>query len=188
MFVYMPDFKDPQEFDSGEENQSKQEEIFLKKESIAEALALGLLSHDNPSPRNRYTSLEQLILFEFNAIENPDVRDDLTEIKREIISISKGIDSFDYDIFDKEDVDEKALNIKIAKYVARGYITDDNISDTVSLTSLEQTIHFKYGSLSLEELKVIKREIVAEQINLRGGSVISKDEYSKDQYRDARQY
>jgi len=184
----MPDFKEPEEFDSDERNQSEQEEISLKKARIAEALNLDYISHDNPSPKNQYTALEQLILFEFDAIDNPEIKKELPEIKREIISMSKSLDFLEYDISEQEDIDEKALNIKIAKYVGRGYITDDNISDTVSLTSLEQTIYFKYCSLSLEELKEIKREIVAEQINLRGGSVMSKDEYTKDQYRNAIQY
>ena len=184
----MSDSKDPQEFDSGEPNQNEQEEIYLKKESIAEALSLGFLSHDNPSPKNLYTALEQLILFEFDAIENPEIKKELPEIKMDVVSISRGIEYFDYEIFDRKDIDEKVINIKIAKYVIRGYITDDNISDTVSLTALEQTIYFKYGPLSLEELKAIKREIVAEQINLRGGSVMSRDEYTKDQYRNAIQY
>ena len=182
----MSDFKDPQEFDSGEQNQSEQEEIFLKKESIAEALSLGFLSHDNPSPRNRYTSLEQLILFEFDAVENPGIKDELTEIKREVISISKGIDYFEYDMYERDDIDEKALNIKIAKYIIRGYVTDDNISDIVGTTSLEQIIYFKYGPIGSKKFSEVRREIMSEQLNLRGGSVMSRNENIKDDYKEVR--
>ncbi len=184
----MPDSKDPQEFDSGESNQNEQEEIYLKKESIAEALSLGFLSHDNQSPRNGYTSLEQLILFEFDAIENPEIKYKLTEIKREVISISNSIDYFKYDMYEREDIDEKALNIKIAKYIIRGYVTDDNISDLVGTTSLEQVIYFKYGPIGSKKFSEVRREIMSEQLNLRGGSVMSKDEYTKDQYRNTIQY
>jgi len=182
----MPDSKDPQEFDSGEQGQSEQEEIYLKKESIAEALSLGFLSHDNPSPRNRYTSLEQLILFEFDGVDNPDIKNELTEIKREVISISNSIDYLEYDMYDRDDIDEKAINIKIAKYVIRGYVTDDNISDIVGTTSLEQIIYFKYGPIGSKKFSEVKREIMSQQLNLRGGSVMSKYENMNDDYKEVR--
>ncbi|PKM82516.1 MAG: hypothetical protein CVU88_03195, partial [Firmicutes bacterium HGW-Firmicutes-13] len=86
------------------------------------------------------------------------------KIKREVISISKGIDYFEYDMYERDDIDEKALNIKIAKYIIRGYVTDDNISDIVGTTSLEQIIYFKYGPIGSKKFSEVRREIMSEQL------------------------
>lgn len=177
----MPDFKEPEEFDSGEHNQSEKEEIALKKEMIAQAFLLGYISDDNPSYKNGYTAFEQLIAFEFDVIDKREVVIDVYEIKREIISIAKSLEYFEHES-GKNKIDEKAVNVKIAKYIEMGYLTDDAVSDWVGNTSLEQIIYFKYGFIDHKKFLWVKKQIISEELNLRGGSVLPRQEDIENDY------
>jgi len=63
---------------------------------IAQGMFLGRITDDNPSPFNDLTSLEQIILYEFD-IDEEDIEEVKKDIKGRLLDLRGGCDMSEYD-------------------------------------------------------------------------------------------
>ena len=177
-----------QEPDMGNSNEEVQKKI--KIEGIASNYLDRFITDDNPSTKNGYTALDQLIIYDFDLASfiGDDFYDKFQELKDLIIdraheildeedcdTVDNEIDEDNVEYFDARDLfDENKVLMKIAKYMLLEYITDDVLSPFSGETSLEQIIAYEYGNrIATEnneaEMIKIKKKLMAIRFDMKGG-------------------
>ncbi len=174
----MSDTLEPQDIGPEGENKRESEIEELKKERIAIAYYYRQISEDNPSEENGYTALDQLILHEFDILNEDDMYDQLEDLKDDIVFIAQMLDEGMEEIEIEYIMDEKDVLLRIAKGTLEGYITDDTVSRWTGLTSMEQIIVYEFGDMEVDRMIAIKKKLRSIELNLRGGSTMkNKDEF-----------
>lgn len=143
-----------------------------KMDRIARFYYLSYVTDDNPSPFNELTGLEQVVNYEFDLedeFESSDVIDD-------IVSRAKVMKSFQSEELyrNPNEVETRAILIKLAKGIYIDLLTEDNPSRWNELTGLEQAICYEFGPRSKEEIKNIRKRLLRVQHELNGGFRLKK--------------
>ena len=177
----MSDFKDPQEINPEEENNSEQGIKEYKLLRIAFAYLNREIADDSPSEENGLTALEQLIIYEFNIEGDEDFYETLEELKDDVIFEAQCLDEEDEDSVEMYVLDQDKAYRRIARGTLAGLITDDVVANWQGTTPLEQIIMYEWGFLDEEKVLQIKKIIKEEEIILRGGSAL-KNKKDYDDY------
>ena len=137
------------------------------KEKIALLYSLQVITDDNQSLTNGLSSLEQIIMYEFDL----NNKSELYDMVEEISDLEVHFDVFKLRKILTETIfqDEEELVLKLAKGRYKGILTDDNVSKWTWLTSLEEAILYEFGPVSEERLSELKSKVSNKESDLKGG-------------------
>lgn len=176
----------------------------IKIEGIASNYLDRFITDDNPSTKNGYTALDQLIIYDFDlaSFDNDEFFNQFQELKdlvmdriHEIINeeeddpIDNECEGEDWEYFEAVDLfDEDRVLTKIARYILLGYITDDVLSPFSGVSSLEQIIAYEYGEMinannNVREMARIRKKLLAIKLDMKGGGKIYRNG-SLDEFTD----